>query len=417
MLQSLQSSYQNTGAGSATLTDATSVTAVTTSTDTMPSIPPTFHFATPPPILPILPIPSQPHDADSGHAALPDALGPLSPSPDQEPLHEEPLETQDVSTASEPDVDVEHIEPCETQSANGSREAATGVAVSRAGPVAGSSGTSTGEKILYRIILFESHQEPLPVEPSPHQEPLSVEPDVEVEHIEPSTMSRKDGGSRQLTSSLNSGLNLSTSALVEAFRKTQMEYIRKKFAEYGEPYRVGEYKNFNMYYDSGDPSMFWLHADTKSLNDLQRYIQKSVKNKTVGDGGGEGVQEGSLVLARYHVDKLVYRAKVEKVVEGVFSVRYIDYGNKGENLSRSDIYSWDTLLNMIPPQAVSCTLHQLYRGSDVAYTEEQLVEFKNYMTAKSPMKMTVLQCLTSPKGPDVVVSLRVGFNHICHHLR
>jgi len=161
--------------------------------------------------------------------------------------------------------------------------------------------------------------------------------------------------------------------------------------------RVGEYKDFKMYYDSGDPSQFWLYADTKSLNDLQRNIQKSLKKKTVGDGGGVGVQEGSLVLARYHVDKLLYRARVEKVTEGLFSVRYIDYANKGENLPESDIYSWDThtLLNMIPPQAVSCTLHTLNKASAIAYTEEQVNEFTTCMKANSPMQMTVHQRLTS----------------------
>lgn len=34
-----------------------------------------------------------------------------------------------------------------------------------------------------------------------------------------------------------------------------------------------------------------------------------------GDGGGADLGVGSMVLARYSVDKAVYRAKVEKVVE------------------------------------------------------------------------------------------------------
>jgi len=154
VLQSLQSSYQSTGAGAATLTDATSVTAVTTSTDTLPSIPPTFHFATPPPILPILPIPPPTHAADAGHAALPDALGPLSPSPDQEPLPVEPLEAQDVSMASEPDVDVERLEPGDgVQSGGGVGEGAASVPVSSSGPTPGSSGTSTGREPDFSAIL------------------------------------------------------------------------------------------------------------------------------------------------------------------------------------------------------------------------------------------------------------------------
>ena len=93
-------------------------------------------------------------------------------------------------------------------------------------------------------------------------------------------MSRNDNdtGSKKLssvqTSSVNSGSNMS-SAVVEAHRKTQMEQLRKKFGEYGEPYRVGEYKEFNMYFENGDPCMFWVHADTKFLHDLRRYIQVS----------------------------------------------------------------------------------------------------------------------------------------------
>ena len=47
------------------------------------------------------------------------------------------------------------------------------------------------------------------------------------------------------------------------------------------------------------------------------------------DGGGPSVGVGSLVLARYSVDNALYRAKVEDIIdEQVFSVRYIDYGNR-----------------------------------------------------------------------------------------
>ena len=65
------------------------------------------------------------------------------------------------------------------------------------------------------------------------------------------------------------------SVVVESHRRTQMEQLRKKFGEYGERFRVGEYKEFNMYFENGDPTLFWMHADTKSLHDLQRYIQVS----------------------------------------------------------------------------------------------------------------------------------------------
>merc|ERR1719347_833505 len=79
---------------------------------------PAFQFATPPPPFPTLPIapplPSllQPVPAPAP-SSLPDALGPLSPSPDQEqeqPLPVQPIDIQDVSMTSEPDVDVEGVE-------------------------------------------------------------------------------------------------------------------------------------------------------------------------------------------------------------------------------------------------------------------------------------------------------------------
>ena len=156
-------------------------------------------------------------------------------------------------------------------------------------------------------------------------------------------------GSRKLSSmqgsSVHSGSNMSSSAVVESHRRSQMEVFRKKFGEYGEPYGVGEYKEFNMYFDNGEPTMFWLHADTKALSELHRYIQKTMRKKSGGDGGGVGVEEGSLVLAKYKVDQAMYRARVEEVVVGkngegeMFSVRYIDYGNRGESLTHADIYT------------------------------------------------------------------------------
>ena len=76
-------------------------------------------------------------------------------------------------------------------------------------------------------------------------------------------------------SSVPSGSNMSSSAVVESHRRSQMEVFRKKFGEYGDPYRVGEYEDFNMYFDNGEPTMFWLHADTKALSELHRYIQVS----------------------------------------------------------------------------------------------------------------------------------------------
>ena len=42
-------------------------------------------------------------------------------------------------------------------------------------------------------------------------------------------------------------------------------------------------------------------------------LQKTMKKKSGGDGG---VEEGSLVLAKYQVDQAMYRARVEEIVVG-----------------------------------------------------------------------------------------------------
>ena len=72
------------------------------------------------------------------------------------------------------------------------------------------------------------------------------------------------------------GYAASISSLVETHRRHQLEQLRKKFGEYGEPLRVGEYKEFKMIFDSGCPAMFWLHVDTAALYDLQALIQVGV---------------------------------------------------------------------------------------------------------------------------------------------
>ena len=45
-------------------------------------------------------------------------------------------------------------------------------------------------------------------------------------------------------------------------------------------------------------------------------MQRKLRGKSCGDGGGGSLDVGSMVLARYSVDKVMYRAKVEEVMEG-----------------------------------------------------------------------------------------------------
>ena len=108
----------------------------------------------------------------------------------------------------------------------------------------------------------------------------------------------------------------STSSVVETHRRQQLEQVRKKFGEYGEPLMEGEYKEFKMTFDSGVPAMFWLHVAADAMHDLQSTIQRKMRGRGGGDGGGAELGVGSLVLARYSADKAVYRAKVEDVMEG-----------------------------------------------------------------------------------------------------
>ena len=66
-----------------------------------------------------------------------------------------------------------------------------------------------------------------------------------------------------------------TSIMVETHRRQQLDQVRKKFGEYGEPLMVGEYKDFKMTFDSGLPAMFWLHVATDAMHDFQSTIQVS----------------------------------------------------------------------------------------------------------------------------------------------
>ena len=124
-----------------------------------PGLPPTFQFSTPPPLFPRLPVEppvSAAMSVDSVPASsLPDALGPLSPSPDQDlpPPHE----PGDVMMTSEPELDVENVEgeaaatppPPPPDQPAAAAEAPAGAAA----PAAGSSGTGTSREPDYSAIL------------------------------------------------------------------------------------------------------------------------------------------------------------------------------------------------------------------------------------------------------------------------
>ena len=150
-------------------------------------------------------------------------------------------------------------------------------------------------------------------------------------------------------------------------------------------------------------------------------IQRMDRSKDPGDGGGPGVGVGSFVLARYSVDNALYRARVEDIIdEEVFSVRYIDYGNSEDCLSKSEIYTWDRMLEVVPPQAVSCCFY----GTEESFSKKssltikEMEAFTSLMKKSSPMQMVVHKRSSLPHEvfntsvnvnrlvPELTVSLR-----------
>ena len=103
---------------------------------------------------------------------------------------------------------------------------------------------------------------------------------------------------------------------------------------------------------------------------------------------------GSLVIAAYPEDGRRYRAKVEEVVEKgeerVFRVRYIDYGNVSQ-VGLSDLFQWDPVLQVIPPQAFCCRLREskmMFKEPMVMRTPDA-AKFLLFMKVWSPFQMVV----------------------------
>ena len=77
-------------------------------------------------------------------------------------------------------------------------------------------------------------------------------------------------------------------------------------------------------------------------------------------------------------------------------MRYIDNGNRADCLTRGDLYTWDTMLEKIPSQAVPCSFYgapEHIREMTSLIVEEMEV-FTSLMKQSSPMQMKVIQCLT-----------------------
>ena len=142
-------------------------------------------------------------------------------------------------------------------------------------------------------------------------------------------------------------------------------------------------------------------------------------SKCIGGERAGKLCVGNLVLARYTVDDKVYRAKIEEVFDnGVYSVRYIDYGTRGDNLTVFDIYPWVPALEIIPPQAVLCcfadSTFSTFHTSSLSLKE--MYKFRLIMVTSCPMQMTIHKRLVETSDvwnpslrqeqPEVTVSLK-----------
>ena len=128
---------------------------------------------------------------------------------------------------------------------------------------------------------------------------------------------------------------------------------------------------------------------------------------------------GCLVIAVYPEDGRRYRAKVEEVgekgEERVFRVRYIDYGNVSQ-VGLGDLFQWDPVLEVIPPQAFCCRLREskmMFKKPIIVRTSEA-ARFLLLMKVWSPFQMVVSKVrrlrekmFTSRKcqEPEIVVDL------------
>ena len=89
----------------------------------------------------------------------------------------------------------------------------------------------------------------------------------------PEPAQRQTGLTREMRE-LNLKQSVATSSVtVELHRRQQLEMVKKRLEEYGEPYLVGDYNKFMMTFDSGCPAQFWIYANTEALYDLQAFIQ------------------------------------------------------------------------------------------------------------------------------------------------
>jgi len=112
------------------------------------------------------------------------------------------------------------------------------------------------------------------------------------------------------------------------------------------------YPEQRIYFEEGSPQEFWLHIDSDAKTRMQEEIQEMIREASNVEM--HHLLEGSPILARYSVDSRVYRARIVKLTDNGVTVRYIDYGNLEEGLTRYSLYPWDPSLEVIAAQALMC---------------------------------------------------------------
>ena len=104
------------------------------------------------------------------------------------------------------------------------------------------------------------------------------------------------------------------------------------------------------------------------------------------------------MVARFPGDGQVYRAKVTAVRKvpdhkTYYDVLYIDYGNSYKDLEENDLGKWDSVYEMIPPQAFLCSF------KDFLLVRKMKPEvFQTVMISQGAMKMEVSKVSPSKCG-------------------
>ena len=237
--------------------------------------------------------------------------------------------------------------------------------------------------------------------------------------------------------------SISPSSVKEA-KRTQCEAIKKRHEELVSAWTVGN-KYKKQYYETGHEDMMWLFSNSQVLGEVHDFMQvnlvymdfvllcilfflQKLSPRRISKATMRGLREGHLVIAIYPVDNQMYRAKIEKVIlvssgsssSGTdniptFRVRYIDYGNICD-VSGSQLYSWDEVLEIIPAQAVSCKLDTIkIFTKPLKVGSIEAIEFTEVLKQSNPVSIKVRKVLRPRDGvfnsdmvqktPELVVDL------------